>query len=205
MNEKVYMHAINNAFFDSQIRTLFKIARDGAVLSLRRQGKTESGSFSGLDYISLCDYEKRNLSPECNRYYNAYYNYIRNGISLAFDKDKLDVIVPEYRRLKEPSIYKAAEMKKLGDSDKRYTDFLDEVQVKDIITLDKLSYVTFPVNKYLGELVLTRKITKLKLLKEKVKEINLILNYFGFDSDIYDIDTRIKMDEEGINKLIYRK
>ena len=92
MNEKVYMHSIKHYKMNDQINAFISIFNDGYVLSKRNQGKTFSDNFSGLDYISLCDYEKRNMYPQDNKYYNSYYSYIRHGISLAFPKDKSFII-----------------------------------------------------------------------------------------------------------------
>jgi len=64
MEERVYMHTVNNRYFNSRrdIKVLSSILDSNAILSLRRQGKSHSSSFAGLDYISLCDYEKRKIT-----------------------------------------------------------------------------------------------------------------------------------------------
>ena len=205
MNEKVYMHSIKHYKMNDQINAFISIFNDGYVLSKRNQGKTFSDNFSGLDYISLCDYEKRNMYPQDNKYYNSYYSYIRHGISLAFPKDKIDIIKPNYYSLEynfdSPDVY----MKIFGDNKDRYSDFIDEVQVKDKLNLDNLEYITFPTKTYLEKIYYYSKNKKYDLLLEKINEIKDILNQYKYDISVYDIDTKTNMNENSIKKLVYKK
>ena len=66
MNEKIFLHTINNDMSDfyrpkKQKETLEKILSSGKILSRRKLGYPEESftNFSGMDYISLSDYEKR--------------------------------------------------------------------------------------------------------------------------------------------------
>jgi hypothetical protein len=181
------------------------IVRDGKIKSLRKQGKKDTCTYAGLDYISLCDYELRDVTPSYDEYYNAYNSYIKNGISFAFPKDKLDVIVPHYLDPYSEAMKTMGLVWDISNSDKRYSDFFDEVQVKDEISLDKALYLTFPTRHFFLSNALFTKNTKSYSLEKKIYEINLILDYFNYSRDIYDIDTQIKLDEEGIKKLIYKK
>ena len=205
MNEKIYLHSINCYEMNEQILSFLDIVKNGEIISLRRQGKTESTSFAGLDYISLSDYEKRFLYPEKLYKYNAFNIYSRYGISFAFNKEDLEVIIPAYCHF--CGVYKQnlKTMKRLGNSVNRYSDFLDEVQVKDSVSLDNLSFVTFPTKMYFNREFFYSKNHKYKKLLENIKQIHDILKYFNNDKEIYDIDTKIKMDEEGIIKLVYKK
>lgn len=205
MNEKVYMHAIKDYEINKQLLTLMSIVRDGKIKSLRNQGKNDSCTYAGLDYISLCDYELRNITPIYDKYYNAYNSYIKNGISLAYPKDKLDVIVPYYLDPSNETTETMSLAWDLGNSDRRYSDFYDEVQVKDELPIDDVEYLTFPTRHFFLSNALFTKNTKYSALQKKIYEMNLILDYFDFNRDIYDIDTQTKLDDTGIKKLIYRK
>ena len=48
------------------------ISESNALLSQRMQGKGTNGGFNGEDYISLCDYEKRDLVNGDREHYNSY-------------------------------------------------------------------------------------------------------------------------------------
>ena len=212
MNHKVYMHAINSkdyTYFKSQaeIQNLEHILQDGKLKSLRLQGYDENYDYgyNGLDYISLCDFEKRNLYPEFLPKYNSYQSYIKYGISLAFDKQKLEVIEPIILEPYSDFSKGRGRINKLGLSEKRYTDLMDEVQVKNEISLDKLLYITYPVSKLFDNSFYFSKNAKLKLLKHEIDDIRKILNYYKFDNvQIYDIDSELLLDDEGINKLIFK-
>ena len=207
MYKKVYMHAIGDVqiSYDNQIKTLYKIAKAGYLVSLRNQGREDSYGFAGMDYISLCDIEKKQLIPKDKRKNSAYYTFIRTGISLAFDACKLDVIKPKYIDLSNYSNNSYLIMKKLGNNIDRYTDLLDEVQVKDKISLEYLSYITFPTLEFFKNEHIFSRINKYDLLTKKRDEILDILYFFNIKSDIYDIDSGIKLDNEGIKSLVYKK
>ena len=62
MDKKLYLHGIytSGELYDSKetLKILKKILISNALLSNRLQGiDKEKISFSGLDYVSLCDYE----------------------------------------------------------------------------------------------------------------------------------------------------
>ena len=63
MNEDICLHAINSSYeLNYRKMNLIKlelILKDNALLSRRLQGLNFSSGFNGMDYISLCDYQKR--------------------------------------------------------------------------------------------------------------------------------------------------
>ena len=63
MNKSVYMHTTSNRQFNSRkdINAISSVLDSGFLLSLRNQGISESHSFAGLDHISLCDYERKEI------------------------------------------------------------------------------------------------------------------------------------------------
>lgn len=213
MEHKVYMHSINHQYFNSKrdIKTFSYILDDGALLSLRRQGFNYSSSFAGLDYISFADYEKRNQTNNGILYYNAYYAYIRLGISLAFEKNKLASVYD----IKEPIILEALNnsdkihyrMQMLGYEEERYTDLPDEVQIKDEVSIDYLSYITYPCDEFFVSRFFIKQESKRKGLIEEINNLKSIIISHGKQLDIYDIDSGILLDEEGIEKVLekYKK
>ncbi len=207
MNKDVYMHSINHNYFNSKrdIQKLSYILRRGYLLSLARQGKQISSGFAGLDYISLCDYSKRNITNNGLSYYNAYYQYIRHGISLCFDKNIIDqkynVIVPNLIDApKKNKIYYC--MNVLGNEEERYSDLPDEVQIKDFISLRDLSYITYPCEEFFYSKLFIRQESKRKKLKEELNNLREILLSHDLNLRIYDIDSETLLDEEGIEKVL---
>ena len=97
MNEKVYMHAIrcHDNSFNEQVSVFEKILSSGELLSHRLLKDNISYGYNGYDYISLCDYERKNYYPSDRMNYNSFNAYVRYGLSLAFDKEKVEAIKPK--------------------------------------------------------------------------------------------------------------
>ncbi len=213
MNEKIYLHTINNGrkdYYDSkkQLSTLESILRSKSVLSRRLQGYDENSytNFSGLDYISLSDYEKRFVSNKQKEYYNSFYAYVRRGLSLSFPNNTIDVIKPEIIAICSRSISDYEKMRYLGLSDtKRYTDLPDEVQVKDKIELDNLNGIIFPVDNFMHSKILTKKSKMIKLLKEELIIIKDLLDKYNYNVNIYDVDTLEELNEKNIDNIVLKK
>lgn len=206
MNEKIYLHAIGPN--DKQYRTylalkyLKQILKSKALLSRRLQQKELTHGFNGLDYISLCDFEKRFLAPKEN--YNSYEGYIRESLSLIFPKDKFDVIIPTVIDISTADKKGFERMKLLGESKvARYTDLPDEVQVKDRISLEYLSGITVPIhiidNPLYGEKLAVKKVIS------EIQKIRRTLDLYGYNIPIYDIDSLYNIDEEENVKKIIKK
>jgi len=208
MNDKVYIHAISgkdHRFINkNQEETLSKILSSRKLLSLTKQGINENPSYAGLDYISLSDYEKRSLYPENHRFYNAYYLFSRNYIGLAFDKENLDTIIPTFIENNDEYIFERKNKKKIDIINERYTDLMDEVQVKDSINLELLSYITYPTSTFIRDNSILSTDKKYEILIDRINRLYGILKSMGYNVDIYDIDTLTKMDNDGIRKLIYK-
>ena len=208
MNEKVYMHSINNSrrYFNAKEsrKVLKQVLDDGALLSLRLQGKDYPIGFNGLDYISLCDFERRFIVHEGTTSYNAFYGYIRYGLALAFRKEEINAIVPELISIctgKNRHFY----MKELGLSEYRCSDLPDEVQVKDKVSLNHLDYLTFPVDEYFDNRLLLSTNSRRNALIKEIEELKRLLQDYNIEKNIYDISSHIMLDSEGIDRLLLTK
>lgn len=190
MDKSICLHGIyakSDLYISSiTMKILQAILEDNAILSARMQdnkstkGYHGNSLYNGVDYISLCDYEKKKISPS----YNSYENYIRYSLSIMFPKDKLDIIEPTI--IAEPQSYET--MVKYGMSqDLRYSDLADEVQVKDCISLDLMNGITLPLSK-MHSLFLNEKYTIQMVLKE-IEKINMLLTRYNHEVPLYDIDT----------------
>ena len=175
---------------------------------LRNQGMKNSTSFAGLDYISLCDYEKRKhfngKVPFYIQNYNSYNSYILKSLALCFDKEKLDAIEPimvDYvGTLSNGEGYKI--MKEYGLKEERYSDLADEVQIKDKVSLEHLVELTFPTISFFNESMYFTKSSKIKALINEIKRIEELLKEYNYNVPIYDIDTKQLMTEENIEKIV---
>ena len=209
MEKNVYMHSVNHGNFFSKrdIKTVSYILADKNVLSRRMQGFQDGSIFSGSDYISLCDYTKKDCLNNGQKDYNSFYSYIRHGISIAFDKDALDnaydVVTPT---LIEPITLKSLRyMRSLGEEVERFTDLPDEVQIKDKISTDHILYFTYPCEEFFYSKVFVRQESKRTKLLQEIKRFRKVLIDLDCVHPIYDIDTGILLDEEGVERILSKK
>ena len=218
-----YLHAIDNQNgnpFNGErsIERLKEILSSGELKSKRLRGITDTshGGWNGLDYISLCDYRRRNNKPYNNdqylRGYTAYSTYIRESLSFLIKKNKINAIKPE---LVAPIIFDWDShfiMYELGNSNEgRYSDLLDEVQVKDRIPFDRIKGMTIPIEYMVTEhdpLFKTKKFKyfppyNTKELIEYLKRVQDLLNQYKVSSDLYDLETQVLLDsEDTIGELV---
>ncbi len=211
MNEQVYLHGVGNgphSYYDprNQEVILGKILASGALLSMRQQGKESNNGFNGIDYVSLCDYEKKEVFNTGRRKYNTFYQHIINSLALVFPKEEIEVIVPTIVRNCTLNRSGYEWMKCLGESgEDRYSDLPDEVQVKDMVSLTNLSALTFPTEMFLSNFFLRKSSTKIDALKKEIAELYSLLKYFGYDIKIYDIHSLREMNEENIERLVLKR
>ena len=90
MNEKIFLHTINNDMSDfyrpkKQKETLEKILSSGKILSRRKLGYSEDSftNFSGMDYISLSDYEKRFVSNRWDMNSSGIHYYVNKKLAMT--------------------------------------------------------------------------------------------------------------------------
>lgn len=211
MDEKMYLHTINNMFSDYYIpkrqkEILESMLKNGAVLSRRLQGNlSDATNFSGLDYISLTDYEKRFISNKEESHYNSYYSYVKSGLSLCFPHESLEVIEPTIIGVCSENRRGFEIMRELGMcEDERFTDLPDEVQVKDRIPLDKMNGILFPVDNYLNSNIFVKKAKMIENMKSELETIRNMLAKYHYDVSLYDTDTLIELNDSGINKLVLK-
>lgn len=210
MDEEIYLHGISaqTDLYDSRyiLRVFESILKSGELLSLRLQGIGKNSKrigFNGLDYISLCDYEKRNLHFPDKISANSYTGYILYSLSLAFPKDKLDVIEPIKIEIPRRNYrYYFKEMEKYGMSEnERYTDLADEAQVKDRIPLSLMNGITIPVDK-IYRIHYDRERYGYAIMKEVLK-IEKLLAKYHYNVPIYDINTMESLqDGANIKRLV---
>jgi len=173
-----YAHTITKLYdYDfKDIDKLEEILKAGYLLSRRKLGLNEEyAAFNGMDYISLCD-----LSME-HSYYSAYSMYARRGLSLLFDKN-INVVKPiVIERNGESILTYFNKMHDMGMGKVRYTDFHDEVQVKDELSLSYLRGVSLSRKKII-------ELNDFMYAKEYLKRIRNKLIEYNYNIPIYNID-----------------
>lgn len=199
MKENIYLHGIcpSNTFYLETYETyeiLCKILKCRALLSSKLQRTMSNEGFNGVDYVSLCDYTRRYIMAKAKNNFNAYNTYVRYSVSLMFPQGKFEVVDPVI--VEAPFLMTAKDyekMKELGLSkSKRFSDMPDEVQVKDRVSLEYMSGLTYPVH-------MVREndessIKKISRIMEDLDILNYALSEYGYDVPIYDVDTLAELD-----------
>ena len=200
--DNIYLYAIF-AYYDIYMpqktkRILKRILDSEAILSNRKRYVHSHYGFNGLDYISLCDYSKRFLYNNFN--FNAYNTYIRESLSLILSGN-LMVVTPTIIQFKENNLEHFQKMKDLGLSTKgRYSDFYDEVQVKDKVPLSYMMGVTIPLHKMNSWLLSGS--AYVDVVMKNLMKIKYLLHTYGYDIPIYDIDTMEQLDDDAKTKKL---
>ncbi len=132
--------------------------------------------FNGMDYISLCDLSK------IHEEYSAYNMYVKNGLSLLFNK-KIKVIEPTIVNIRMGNFIFGDDAHKLGMGVKRYSDLSDEVQVKDKLSLDYLEMIMLSLNKFYRYHNEEYLIVYLKLLKDLLLKYEKNIPIINLDTE----------------------
>lgn len=193
--ENIYLHAINansRSYLSIQTQKILNsILSDDAILSLRLQKKFEySYSFSGIDYISLCDYDKRKLAHKEDRLYNSFNSYIRHSLSIVLKKENIEAINPVVIPISTKNGKGYINMQRLGNFNNtniRYTDMPDEVQVKNCVSLKEMTAITLPTHLLIHKFC--RDTTNINEVEYEVDILSELLKHYGYNIPIYDIDT----------------
>ena len=193
MFNKYYFHAIDPQIdvLDSPkiLEKLEKILQSQNIYS-RRLSNTinpERNGFNGNDFVSLCDYSKKDSPPfnddEFYRGYTSYEAYVVSSLSILISKKGLKVIHPILVRPTPFSFESLEEMRALGlHPTKRFTDMPDEVQVKNKISLSHMEGLSIPTKFFVN----LSSAQETKYLLTQVKEL---LTHYQYDKPIYDLDT----------------
>ena len=196
-----YLHAVHSnsdSTFDDKIilTSLVQVLKSKKILSKRKMKdlSLKKGGWNGLDYISICDYSKRNAPTFENREYykgyNAYELFIKNSIAFILEKEGIEGITPT---LMPPAVFdydSLEEMRILGNHPtKRFSDLPDEIQVKDEISLDQMIGMTIPIEKMM-EMYSKEEIISF------LKRVKYLLRKYHRPQELYDLESQILLIEE---------
>jgi len=215
--KKVYLHGIciyeQEKDINETLTILEKILKKGAIVSLEKQQVYNSRiGFNGLNYVSLCDYEKyledkifyldKRKQDKCSNY-NAFKYYISRSLSLAVSKDKIATEKPilikplEIITDKEYDYY-------ITHPKKRFSDFKDEVQAKNAVSLEYLEYLTIPINHFTKN---NKPLDyNIDMMFNFLSSIKHLLNQYNYYQKIYDLNSQEDLnDKTRIRKIIKNK
>lgn len=137
-----FYHGIRETY--DAIAILYQIMKTKEIKSKRRLRYDEEDmyGFNGLDYVSVCKKEDSSGSEDDS--IHAYDTYVQNHFCLIL-RDDLPVIKPEVLTLPNGENYDREWIRKIGASSTRYTDMVDEWQVKDTIPFSYVVGIGIPM------------------------------------------------------------
>ena len=182
--DEYYVHTIRISNF--RIRdfdNLEKVLKTGYLLSRKKQRELGNKSidnsvltvlFNGMDYISLCDLK---MNHEGNSAYNMY---TKRGLSLLFDRD-IPVIIPKVINQSDYN-YSYFYLHFFGGNE-RYTNLIDEVQVKDQVSLDYLRGMCLSLSVF-------KSFYNDDYIENYLKYLNLLLEKYKYSIPVYNLDDK---------------
>ena len=87
------------------------------------------------------------------------------------------------------------------DSNIRFTDLPDEVQVRDSIDVSKSNGIIFPTKEFMYSRPLTTRRKMIELMKVELDTIRTMLDKYNYDLSIYDVDTLEELNDDNILTL----
>ena len=183
--DECYAHTIRISNYRIRdIQQLEKILQSGCLLSrkLQRQKGYKSidnsvltACFNGMDYISLCDLKMNHDG------YSAYNMYTKKGLSLLLDRN-LPIINPT---IVNPGDYNYFNVKVfLGNN--RFTDLIDEVQVKNNISLSHLKGMCLSLSRF-------KEFYNEQYIDYYLDYLKSVLDEYGYSVPIYNLDDKEKI------------
>ena len=183
--DEYYAHAIRISNFKiKDFENLEKILNSGYLLSRMMQRKLGNRGlstsiitavFNGINYISLCDLKMNHDG------HSAYDMYIKRGLSLLLDRD-IPVVKPT---LIDQSDYTYYNMKVFLGKE-CYTNLIDEVQVKDKISLEHLKGMCLSLSVF-------KSFYNEEYISDYIKYLGILLNKYNYDVPIYNLDNKEKI------------
>ena len=183
------MQKFNNFYFHS-VRFNFDILEDilksGYILSREKcNSQKNTLNFNGNKWISICEYYEPYYFSDDSIFKSAYQLLVVNGISIVL-KDNLEATKTIFMTSDElyPGVIKE-------ENPIRYSDCIDEYQVRDSISKDHFLAVTYP---YLYMLDKDK-----KQAKSEYDKVRCLLDEFDYQLPI--IDSSSSVFEQELTKL----
>lgn len=167
---------------------MIKILKNGYILPRCMQNeeiKDDFNLFNGTKYISLS--QKTLIEDDREIYRVAYDNFIYNKPMFVLDYKNIDIIYPNIFTIFDKDMMSVKEWQNMlhNDDEQRYSDYCDEVQTKDKISLKKSLLALGLPMKHLEDNYTNEDIKKFLNNLKRVLEDNKI-NVPVINSSIYD-------------------
>lgn len=188
----MYYHGVINGLVDEK---LLSILRKREISSASRLGLNKTNGFNEGNYISICKY----LGEDVYRKYpnNAFNKYIVDNFCFVINDDietQEVVFIPNAKDMSALDLFNL----KRNNSDKRFSDLVDEYQALDYISLSHVVALGIPYDKEIKDgyiklssfCMLTE--SEFKELISQVEQLAKVLGIKIINSSDYDIITKFE-------------
>ncbi len=134
----MYFHGVINGLVTKKV---LEIIRDREIKSATKRNDVNNTGFNENDYISVCEYLGEDVYD--NYPNNAFHKYVLNNFCFVISSDievEMPVFIPDASTMNRFDLIKL----RRENPDKRFSDIIDERQVKDSIPFDKIKAIGIP-------------------------------------------------------------
>ena len=134
----MYFHGVINGLVTKKV---LEIIRDREIKSATKRNDVNNTGFNENDYISVCEYLGEDVYD--NYPNNAFHKYVLNNFCFVISSDievEMPVFIPDASTMNRFDLIKL----RRENPDKRFSDIIDERQVKDSIPFDKVLAIGIP-------------------------------------------------------------
>ncbi len=134
----MYYHGVINGLVTKKV---LEIIRDGEIKSATKRNVINNTGFNENDYISICEYLGEDIYEKYPN--NAFHKYILNNFCFVISPN-IEVETPIFIHSTETQDRFNLIRLRRENKDKRYSDIIDERQVKDSIPFSQIEAIGIP-------------------------------------------------------------
>ena len=134
----MYFHGVINGLVTKKF---LEIIRDREIKSAAKRNDVNNTGFNENDYISVCEYLGEDVYEKYPN--NAFHKYVLNNFCFVISSDievEMPIFIPDASTMNRFDLIKLRRENPL----KRFSDIIDERQVKDSIPFDKIKAIGIP-------------------------------------------------------------
>ena len=134
----MYFHGVINGLVNKKV---LEILRDQEIKSARKRNDVNNVGFNENDFISICEYLGEDIYADYPN--NAFHKYILNNFCFIISNDidcEMPIFIPNAATMNRFELIKL----RRENPKRRFSDIIDERQVRDSIPFDKVIGIGIP-------------------------------------------------------------
>lgn len=136
----MYYHGVINGLVDQKIVGMLT---EGEIKSASKRNDGYNNGFNDMDYISVCEYLGEDVYESHPN--NAFHTYVANHFCFIMSDD-IEAQEPSLLSREETSDRFGLMRRRLQHPEERFSDLIDERQIRDTVPVDKVIAIGIPYN-----------------------------------------------------------